>query len=113
CLPERTRLRLESERSERPVVRTALGYPGTEQCRMCQEIGRHECTIRVTAHCDAVAITDAQRIYRVDRRLRAGHELLDVTVVRLLAVLRNDRHRWPIQNSITCREQQQLAIARQ
>ena len=78
---------------------------------MSQQVHGHERTVGVAAYRDAVAIGDSHVDDFIDRCLRTGDELLDVSVVRLLSVGANDRHRRTIEHAVAVHQQHQVVLA--
>ena len=95
-----------SERLYAPLSAKA----GAEQPRVRQQVRGHERAVAVAADADAIAIGDAHLDDLVDRRLRAGHELLDVRVVRRLART-DDRHRRVVEDRVAGQQQEQVRVA--
>ena len=106
-LPERALLVLESERGQGAVVGAAARQAGAEDVGMRQQVGRHEPAVAVTAHDDAAGVGDAEADRAVDRGLRAGHQLLDVGVIRRLA-RSDDRHERVVDDRVALRQEQQV-----
>ena len=111
CLPVGALLGLEAERGQGAVVGPRPGDAGAEQVGVGQQIGGHEGPVAVPADGDAVAVGDAHAHNRLDRRLGAGGQLLDVGVVGLGPVDADDRHRRVVQHGIALGQQEQVADA--
>ncbi len=89
--PERTALRLETERCERAVISAALGDGSMKQRRMGQQISRHKSAVTVPEHANAIAISDAHLNCFIDSGLRIHPQLLDICIVDRIGVA-DDRH---------------------
>src|SRR5213076_144122 len=103
-------LGLEAKRSQRAVVGSALGDASAEYVGVRQKVNGHECAVRMSADSDPITIRDSHVDDLVDCRLCACNELLDISVVWLLSVDADDRHRRSIEDAIAVHEQHHIVL---
>src|SRR5581483_7704852 len=107
--PERAALVLTTKRRKGQILSAALSQPRAEQTRMRQQVRGQECSVAVPTDADAIAIADTHFDDFVDRCLRAGNKLLDVSIVGGFTTPDN-RHSGIVENRVTRQQQEHVRI---
>src|SRR5207302_9747122 len=102
--PNRPPIALEAEWRERAIVSATAGDSSPEQVRVRQKIGSHKSAVAVAAHAYSFRIGRAHLHGFVDCSLRAGDNLLHISIVHGFRVA-DDRHGGVIEDGVTLRYQ--------